>query len=147
MKQQFPPSGECASCKGQCCRTSAGAYLPEDLRDLSVTAVKNMVLAGKASIGVWEHPDETIQPWTSRWMLYLRPAHKGMEGQAYDPSWGGACVHHTETGCALSFEDRPSQCRALEPGCGCKQHLEMREVVEAWLPRQNLLKLVKKVSG
>ena len=49
---------------------------------------------------------------------YVRPSTMGNEGRLYDPSWGGRCVFHTDTGCSLAREQMPWSCLTLKPQSG-----------------------------
>jgi hypothetical protein len=80
-------------------------------------------------------------------IYYLRPATKGAK-QKFDASWGGHCVHHTKNGCKFKFENRPYECRMLEPStdfrCEIKAPAYSKpDIVFLWLPYQHLFKELK----
>jgi len=104
----------CTPCGGKCCKSIPGIYWPEDFgsdRDEVIANVRAAIATGKTTLDYWESV-------TSDDMYYPRPAVKGMEGASVDPSEGGECTHLTATGCALTWTQRPTQCRALEPKPG-----------------------------
>lgn len=73
--------------------------------------------------------------------FYVRPATKGDEGRTYHASWGGECTFLKETGCSLSHNERPLECRTLEPKypLRCEQHHGKHATAIAWLPYHTLL--------
>jgi len=53
----------------------------------------------------------------------------------------------TSTGCSLSFNDRPYECKTLEPiatmDCSIGANaLDKTEIIKEWLPYQSLITLV-----
>lgn len=104
----------CTPCGGKCCKAIPGIYWPEDFgssHDEVIANVRAAIATGKTTLDYWEGV-------TTYDMYYVRPATKGMEGASIDPSEGGECTHLTAVGCALTWTERPTQCRALEPKPG-----------------------------
>lgn len=121
----------CASC-GKCCKSYAGFYEPNQVLSL---------LEDLKNTGTFKGLGETHQiDWYegSPDIYMIRPAHKNSLGRERDPSWGGECVNLTDTGCSLTFEQRPLQCQALTPSSDfrCKG-LSKRDIKELWKDHQN----------
>jgi Fe-S-cluster containining protein len=123
----------CTPCGGKCCKSIPGIYWPEDFgsdRDAVIANVRVAIATGKTTLDYWEG---------KRKLFYPRPAIKGKEGVAIDPSWGGECTHLTAAGCALTWATRPAQCRSLEPrprgACHSAAPFDSKyEAAKAWLP-------------
>lgn len=108
----------CNDCKGTCCKTAPGIFLPSDLgapdEKLLQENIKRLLDSGLYTIDWWDgdprpgHDDGCNG-------YYLRPAIKGAEGRRSHPSYGGQCTLLGENGCSLRSEDRPTQCRGLLP--------------------------------
>ena len=106
----FKPNKYCEECKGGCCKSMPGACLPEDVARLFpaeslIESVKLALASKKFSVDWYEASDP---------IYYLRPAIVGYY-KRFDPSWGGQCVLLTDTGCSLSFEFRPNDCKCVDP--------------------------------
>lgn len=116
-------TAQCNGC-GKCCKASPGLFVPEDFgNDLS--RMREAIAAGRVAIDWWE----------GERVYYLRPATKAMQGEVFDPSWGGECNYLTATGCELTYEARPRQCRGLVPGepyC-IESGADKYDFVTAWL--------------
>ncbi len=83
---------------------------------------------------------------------YLRPQTKKSVGKMVDASWGGECVFLSESGCTKTFEQRPTQCRALKPeengSCSYTKKYSKIEVIKAWLPYNDVIvKLINEHYG
>lgn len=100
----YQPTKLCAVCKGKCCRFVACHYSPRDFTDLTFSGLKKEIKKGRISIDWWVGDQDEY---------YLRARHVG------EPivcgSWGGTCVNLTETGCSLSWDERPLGGKALKP--------------------------------
>lgn len=95
----------CKLCKGWCCSFYGCHYSPYDFPEISFDALKKEIEKGKISIDWWEaEPRE----------YFLRARHIGEP--VVCGSWGGICVNLTDTGCSLSWEERPLGGKALKPG-------------------------------
>ena len=79
-------------------------YAPDDFRELSFEGLKTEIEKGSISIDWWE--DEQPQ-------YYLRARH--VYAPVFNGSWGGRCIHLTESGCALPFDQRPTGGKSLKP--------------------------------
>lgn len=100
----YQPTEACAACMGSCCKLMACHYSPSDFSDLSFEGLKAEIEKGRISIDWWEGRKK---------MYYLRARHVG--APVVDGSWGGRCINLTETGCSLSWEERPLGGKALKP--------------------------------
>jgi hypothetical protein len=136
-----------------------GSLLPRDVSDtLDTVAIKKSLLAmlesGKYSVDHYvgdpfADPKSLLSYSVNGY--YVRPAVKGAEHRWFDDSWGGACTFHSESGCDLSEDSRPSECRALTPaidaGCHMPEGWEgKRSVAQAWWPFQAVLKELRELS-
>lgn len=132
----------CALCKGSCCKALPGQYAPSDFKEpITYEFAKGLLLGGKHAID-WFEDDNDI--------LYLRP--RTIHGGMIDPSWGGRCIHHDlETGCELTDDVRPLQCRMLKPGgvigslkCTSPSEFNKENMAKMWLEHQTILKELRR---
>lgn len=107
----------CAVCGGKCCKRMPGICFPEDF-DNDQSKIKAAIDSGRYCVDWFENFDDQG--------YYVRPATVGNEGKKRDPSWGGQCTFLTSHGCKLDHDNRPIECRMLEPVAedGCKVHLD-----------------------
>lgn len=126
----YKPKRCCAICKGECCRQMGCHYSPRDFADLSYEGLKKEIEKGKISIDWWEAEEPEY---------YLRARH--VDCSVVDPSWGGVCVNLTETGCSLSFEDRPlgGKCLKPDPLNMCKNSYSKEDCKNEWKPYREIL--------
>lgn len=81
-------------------------------------------------------------------VFYVRPRLKNAKEKLIDRSWGGECINLTESGCSLTFENRPTICRQLVPSKNypyCKPEGEgftKEDCVAVWIPYQELLEKI-----
>lgn len=140
----------CMRCTSVCCKNAPGIVWPMDLATDSaglIAAVTEKLGTGRYALDWWEGD---IKPGgrMSR-VMYLRPAVVGKEGRIEDPSWGGTCTFLTPGGCALSWNERPTGCKALVPSladdCGDTvidgvNYTSKEDAVLAWRPYQRELR-------
>ncbi len=122
-------------CKGACCKTAAGIYAPEDLKQpITASLIAELLNTGKYGLDTIGH------------IYYLRPRHIGET--AITDNGNGICINLTPTGCSLAYESRPFQCRALIPNYdGKKYHCiydaadkaEWSDIREMWYPHQEAI--------
>lgn len=126
----YKPAEYCAICRGKCCRYMACHYSPSDFTDLTFDGLKKEIEKGRISIDWWEaDPPE----------YYLRARNVG------EPivcgSWGGVCVNLTESGCSLSWEERPLGGKALKPSrTFCTSSYTKEECKEEWKAHAAILR-------
>lgn len=137
----------CSSCGGACCKNGAGGWFPEDLpqpitKDLIVDMIKNRGYC----LDYWEGNPTRDSKYDGVMAYYLRPQHINALGRYVDPSWGAQCSFLTNNGCKLSFNDRPTQCKALIPnpeystkGCSWAEKYSKKNICIAWLPYNSIL--------
>lgn len=148
----------CAKCGGKCCQQMAGAYHPEDIKNLSEQTVFDLLQAGRHAIDWyegdpridWLDVDRTMPENPFSTVYYLRPRHVGkpaIEGAHR----GTPCINwNKQTGCQLKQEQRPLECRALVPQVDshgspvCTTHkkdkADKRSISIAWIPYQEMIK-------
>jgi len=118
----FQPTERCRECQGKCCKALPGSWYPEDIPGgPSLENIVAFVASRKACFDWWEGDPRPGRDELSRG-LFLRPRVVAREDAVQDPSWGGKCAYLTVTGCSLSWDERPSGCRAVEPGDKCVNH-------------------------
>ena len=100
----------CKDC-GRCCSSLPGGWLPEEM------SVERQQVLMDSHLAVW---DSWVRAGEGD-IHYLRPAtvDDHWEKKSVSYSWGGKCIFLSKTGCKLSFEERPFECknlRAYAPG-------------------------------
>jgi hypothetical protein len=128
-----------------------GIVHPTELKEVTVESLSKMIQDGY-QFDFWEgnitgnpeHEDVTA--------YYLRPQTKKSVGKVVDASWGGECVFLTESGCSKTFEERPTQCRALKPvkdgGCNLPERYSKVEIIKSWLEYNEVItKTIEKHYG
>jgi len=131
----------CRRCGGECCQTLPGFDAPD--RYLSSDDPPGL-LARFLDSGEWvlsPHPWRIGDDWVT--IHYPRPAtvEEHSAGATYARTLG-RCVFHTDTGCRLTFPQRPTLCRLLtpDPSLDCSSPWTKRDAAIAWLPHQELIR-------
>lgn len=128
----------CAVCVDSCCQRMPGAYMPDDI-DLDLQSIADKLAAGEWAIDWWEDEEP---------IYYLRVAAVGGR-PILDPSWGGRCVFLIDSGCKLSFDERPTNCKAVLPSvseCKCPDEYSKHNIALAWRPHEKLLMEAAKMA-
>lgn len=102
----------CKDCGGVCCAHMGCHYAPTDFKDLTYEGLKKEIDKGYISIDWWQNNPFDDERNISR-ALFLRV--RNVKSNVVDPSWGGRCSLLTETGCSLSYDERPKGGRTLIP--------------------------------
>ena len=135
----------CAKCGGLCCKQTGCYYSAQDLKVVDSRSIKSMLDKGYTSIVtdiLFSFPEHTI--------LTLKA--RNINAQKIDLiSCSRGCSALKEDGCIYSLEKRPSGGKYLIPGenrrCGYDK-VKLLDIIETWLPYQELLKSVcEEVSG
>ena len=143
----YPPTDKCRSCNGCCCKVAPGNLWPCDLSALSAQAVAAH-LAGPYSLDWWEgDPREGCEELSRA--LFLRPAVRGHERAVAHAGFGGTCALLSRAGCDLSFDDRPTGCRIVNPEtCMDRTGPNGNQLAALeWLPYQDLLYRALRLAG
>lgn len=123
----------CKECGGHCCKNMPGIYGPGQVRKGRFDP-KTMV------IDVLEH--KTRGGWVNFRVIRPRGDKDGdkLETSLYPPN---RCMQLTDTGCALPWERKPLQCKALVPSissgeikCSMMEHAKGNNLYRAWKKRQ-----------
>lgn len=148
---EFNPNGGfqnptiCKKCGGECCNRYPGLCAPSDFgKDMEINLL-NAICSGFYSFDYWEGNFEGVDS-----PYFVRPATIYSVDKLVDPSWGGRCVFLTDKGCELKFDDRPHNCRILEPLADdkCKDHGKGKEYhIKLWLPYQSIIKKIIGLLG
>ena len=142
----------CSECNGQCCQIASGCAFPCDFGLTDPAHPDYSKLIEALNSGNW-----TIDKWSGDPRVHdvdapitgvhlVRPRQLGDIG-LYDDRWyGGVCVFWVDgKGCKMGSDERPYQCRMLEPrkhrltskpGRDCISHddSDRRDAAEDWLP-------------
>ena len=116
---------KCSACGGKCCKNIPGAYHPSDFKPEQLTkeGIIDLIKNHKVTIDCYD--DGIIHP-------FLRP-RINMDKCYGFWSFGGVCLHLTPAGCDLSFEDRPFECRSLDPHkCGPNPDSSKKDASDVW---------------
>jgi Fe-S-cluster containining protein len=131
----------CSGC-GQCCKRLPGIVSPSDLKEVTVDSLRALFKEGY-QFDYWEGDLTGKAEHSGMTFYYLRPQTKKSVGRIVDGSWGGECVFLTESGCSKSFEERPTQCRALVPvenqGCHVLIPYEKKTMIKEWIPYNGII--------
>lgn len=139
----YKPGAECSQCKGRCCKERGCSLSPQDM--WQALGLENGSLPDKEMlVQLLNRPDgryaldffsEKDGP-----CFYLRMRHKCYTFIGVDAI--GECVALTESGCALTEEERPKGGRFLEskPDGACVQHYTREQMCEDWAPYREVLK-------
>lgn len=139
----------CSSCGGGCCKSYPGITSPTDFgapnREVLLQRLTEAFCSGKWAIDWWEGDPRPLDERVGGELhqaYFIRPHVKGEEQWGIrDATYGGPCTFHTDTGCALKHDQRPTQCRTLVPAEDrmCKQSVYKQELVLAWLPYTDII--------
>jgi Fe-S-cluster containining protein len=108
-KEERMPEGNetpqfCKDC-GRCCNSYPGGWLPDEM------SIERQKVLMDSHLAVW---DSYYREGEGE-IHYLRPAtvadHQSKKSVSY--SWGGRCIFLGKSGCKLSFEERPWECKDL----------------------------------
>ena len=154
MKIDNNESPVCGMCKGKCCKNLPGALHPDDVVDCTKEGIRKLLERGDVSID-WYYSRYTKRFHRNRgYYLRFRTAH----GPVIDPVYlvnDGRCLHLTENGCDLPFDERPYGCKSLVPKAESTQPLKLCctstygsfQAAEAWEPYWKILDdLVEELS-
>lgn len=155
----------CARCGGECCLRMPVAYFPEQLglkegQDENNAKILEEVLF--SNYGKYQLVDGIGKP--SSYNIFREYEPLSAEELAdYDwccnlvilPAEGLGCCHWScSDGCQLSWEERPTMCKALSPSEPdaegrryCQSEISLRELSRVWKPYQNILKVCKDLRG
>lgn len=127
----------CKQCGGRCCKTCGCHYSPEDFKDLTFEGLKREIDKGFISIDWWEgNPFEDDRNIFRGLFLRIR----NINSPIVDASWGGRCILLTDTGCPVSYEERPKGARLLIPSEeGCRLEYDKRDCAKDWYKYRDIL--------
>jgi hypothetical protein len=130
----------CKMCNGRCCKEMPGCAFPHDFEQPLLESLQVAFKSGNWAIDWWEG-DPTGKNKIDR-AFYIRPRIKGNHG-IYHPAWSGACVFFENgKGCKLTIDERPSNCKAVEPkkDFNCIVHKYNKKAAAiAWIPYHNVI--------
>lgn len=144
----------CKSC-GKCCNHMAGTLFPEDIKETITKEVLLKYLEKDYCLDSWVGNASEDPKYDDITFYFIRPRHTNAKEYLLDESYGGICVLLTETGCSLTFENRPSQCKALIPKDSIEKHCITKDETYskkngaiAWLPYNSIfLEILNEYEG
>jgi Fe-S-cluster containining protein len=141
----------CKKCGGVCCKKAPGAYHPKDMLKFGKSIRRGIVasiLSEEIAIDWYiGEPRDGIQEGCGMdRVFYLRPRHNGY-AVLYDASWarGPDCIFLSKDGCNLKHDDRPKQCRDLDPEKCSKpkqigdNSITKRDIAMWWIKYQDII--------
>ena len=134
----------CKHCKGSCCKSSAGAVFPDQLKEITIGSLTKLVSDGYC-FDLWEGNPTKDPKYNGQTAYFLRPKHTNALNRIVDASWGGTCSFLTDKGCKLKFDERPAMCQALEPmygNCTVPKEFDKQHAAIAWLPFNEIIEKV-----
>lgn len=110
----------CTNCGGECCKFMGCHYSPDDFENISFDSLKKQIDKGHISIDWWEgNPFDEEDDFSIQRAFFLRIRNINKYDKdlspIVDPSFGGICSLLTETGCSISYDNRPKGGRELIP--------------------------------
>ena len=140
LKKEQTTQDLCSKCKGKCCKHAPCHYSPEDFEEISFDSLKKQIEKGHISIvsvsmREYDEDDMLLQAYI------LRPRGKDRPISDYGSPLDIPCSLLTETGCSLSYEDRPMGGKMLiarENGA-CMAVYESDMCINDWKPYQDIL--------
>ena len=101
----------CSSCGGECCKWMPGMYHPEDLfsgmSDLQIKQkILDMLQSNNTVVTHGELDNKRV---------YVLTPSAGRHRSWYNMDNFGTCANLSDSGCRLSAQDRPFECRTLVP--------------------------------
>jgi Fe-S-cluster containining protein len=135
----------CGPCGGKCCKKLPGIVHPYDI-EMSEEYLTHLITEKGYQIDCWEsNPFDDGREIGQ--VFYLRPQTINARNEVFNFSWGGQCVFLEDTGCTLSWGERPAQCRALVPKANnmCSNDdpkMSKKELAKAWFPHSEFLRTV-----
>lgn len=124
----------CASCNGVCCKTHPCQLFPQDLKEITVEKIVEL-LNGNYCLDFWEGEYD--------FGYWIQPKVKN-DNRYVQPIWHGECIFFEDAkGCQLTFENRPTQGKALVPNeSNCTLPEEYNKIAcrDAWKPYHHILK-------
>lgn len=146
-------SAMCGSCGGKCCKNLPGSTHPDEWGDNPQqirNAIVEALLSGKWAVDCWDGDPRPGKSWDDddalSCAMYVRPRRKG--APVWDKAWSDGrhpCILLTPTGCSLSHDARPSECRGLVPHpegamkCESSEEFDKRQNAIAWIPYQGII--------
>jgi Fe-S-cluster containining protein len=150
MKRQvYLDEAMCAACEGKCCKQFPGGALPDDITRLFEGSLAEVLASAFASgewVADWWDGDPRLYPLENESVgiaYFIRPrASCDFEGVFNSSALPGVCILLEPDGCRLTLENRPHECRMLEPWPNqkCIPHGKgKRGLAIAWLLYHDLI--------
>lgn len=132
----------CRECGGSCCKSYPGTAWPSDFEPDILDGLKKALSSGLWEIDWWEGIIDGVDS-----PNFIRPAVKiddrNTEVMLRRGLWSGVCIFLGDGGCNLSWEQRPTMCKALVPNfpgaCDTGEEFNKKAGAKAWIPYQDLI--------
>lgn len=130
----------CSKCKGLCCKSCGCHYSPNDFKNITFESLKTEIEKGHISIDWWNgSPFDDKEHKNIDKVYYLRI--RNVDSNIVDPSFGDRCSLLTETGCSLTYNERPMGGKMLIPNeNGCEQEYDKQQSAIDWYEYNDILK-------
>ena len=146
----------CSECGGTCCQRMPGLMSPEDVRRMfpAETLGQSLMLClsnGKFVIDWWEGDPRGLDyddPDYISTVEFIRPRAISDRPRLHNRAWGihDTCIFFSMVdGCSLEEDNRPLQCKMLEPGekdCIMHEGGRKRDIAIMWIPHADLIESV-----
>lgn len=135
----------CRVCRGLCCKSCGCHFSPDDFKEITFESLKKEIDKGNISIDWWDGSpfvdnDIGVSSDGIERAYYLRM--RNQDSPIVDPSWGGQCSLLTDTGCPLSYEERPKGARELIPISEgrCYSNYTKKQACKDWYEYDDILR-------
>ena len=135
----------CRVCRGLCCKSCGCHFSPDDFKEITFESLKKEIDKGNISIDWWDGSPfvdndigVSLDGIEKAYYLRMRNEHSPI----VDPSWGGQCILLTDTGCPLSYEERPKGARELIPieEGHCYSNYTKKQACKDWYKYDDILR-------
>lgn len=127
----------CSACGGICCKSSGGLVYPEDFGNIKVDTLIDAFKTGLYAVDYFDDRNNGLGSG-----YYIRTRIVSAQ-KVFDPNGLGQCVILSESGCELSYNQRPKGCRELipnPPNCYFPNNtINLKTCAEAWKPFEELI--------
>jgi len=146
----------CSECGGKCCKEYPGIAFPSDFDMPNTEKLKAALESGKWAIDWWDGDPRGDGCDSLDRAYFIRPATIDRVGKLLDASWGGQCVFLSDSGCVIKSDERPLNCRMVEPRADgdCINHFRdnnnvfiKRASAIEWMPyTETILNIIESIT-
>ena len=140
----------CSECGGKCCKRGTGIFHPKDFIENGKFNKEKLKLLLKSTDYMLDYREDP-ESFGCKSLHFPRPRHVGDGDSLIYATWGGQCRLLTSDGCSLGSEEKPHQCRNLEPKVDgeCIEHGRTNfEIAIDWSDYQNIVdEIIKELES